>query len=194
MAPISLKRGTTPTFRDDPVSNTETTPHASTPGVDMFSDIDTTIEHQALVLMAKLEQLLTKLGDLAQPPSRRQALELLVYITNYIVGFAEQLPIDHHHLSLHALVTLTPSNYSQLHNAHISEHRLAPSTLLALAANTRTFRGLSNDLLRVINIYLNIFAIAFDTSASKEQWLTRFKGFTIDLAITVHNMQADKSV
>lgn len=194
MAPISLRQGHTPTFRDDLASNTETPHPSSTPGVDMISDSDTNTEHQALVLMAKLEQLLTKLGDLAQPPSRRQALELLIYITNYIVGFAERLPIDHHQLSLQALVTITASNYAQLHNAHISDHRLATPTLLPLAANTRTFRGLSNDLLRVINIYLNIFAIAFETSESKEQWLTRFKGFTIDLAITVHNMQAGKFV
>ncbi|MCZ6871952.1 MAG: hypothetical protein O7G88_00245 [bacterium] len=160
----------------------------------MFSASGANLEHQAFVLMAELEQLLTQLGNPTQPPSRTQALGFLTDIANYIIVFAEQLPIDHHHLSLEALVEIAPSNYSQLHIAHISNGRLTTSALPELSADPRTFRGLSNDLLRVINIYLNIFAIVFEPTESKVQWLTLFKGFTIDLAITVHNMQPDKLV
>ena len=192
MAPISLRLGNTPKFLDRLVTNREATQHASVPGGDQRSTPDADLEHQAFVLMDKLEQLLTQLSNPMQPPSRTQTLAFLSNITNDIVVFAEQLPMDQRFLSLQALVDIAPGNYSQLHSAHISNHRLATSALLAFSADPRIFRGLSNDLLRIINIYLNIFAIAFDTTESKEQWLARFKGFTIDLAIAVHNMQADK--
>jgi len=147
---------------------------------------DKSLACNALILMANLERFLARLADPAQPPAPDLVLEYLAHVTNQIMAFAEQLPDAVQPLSLSTLLGPETTTYRQRLGIAISDGRLSIASLAELSADPRTLRGLRNDILRVIHIYLNIFALTFNDTPLRELWLALFKGFHVDLVTTVN--------
>lgn len=160
-------------------------PSPTLPVLQASVDKDRSLECNALILMANLEQLLARLANSVQPPSEMLILEYLTHITNQIIAFAEQLAGPAQHLSLETLLGQEATTYTQRHSMPVSDGRLSVALMAKLSADPKSFRGLSNDILRIIHIYLNIFVLTFDDTPLREQWSALFKGFHDDLATAV---------
>ncbi len=155
---------------------------------------DAALEYDSMVLMSKLEQYVIKLSDKAAQASLVLALEHLVDLTNHIVAFTEELSPTGQMMSLEALLTKDQKNYALLAPQHITKHRLALDNDPALTQDTlnkpKTFQQFSNDILRVINIYLSINVKAFHTPRVAAQWQTLYKGFYKHLISAIRQIQA----
>ena len=163
----------------------ERVPSPTLPAVPGSVARDRSLASNALILMANLEQLVDHLANLARPPSELLILEYLTHITNQIIAFVEQLPAPVQHLSLETLLGQEAVNYTQRHRLPVANGRLSTAPLAELSADPKALRGLCNDILRVIHIYLNIFVLTFHDAPLHEQWSALFKGFHDDLVMTV---------
>ena len=155
---------------------------------------DSALEYDSMVLMSKLEQYVIKLSDKAAQASLTLALDYLVELTNHIVAFAEKLSPTGQMMSIEALLVKDQKNYGLLTPKHVKEHRLDLGNDPALTqdelSKPQTFGQFSNDILRVINIYLSINVKAFHTPRVATQWQTLYKGFYKHLISAIRQIQA----
>ena len=155
---------------------------------------DTALEYDSMVLLSKLEQLTIRLSDKMVHTSKTLALRYLIELANCIVAFAEQLPAAQaQKLSLTLLLSKDSQNYAFLRSQHIHNERLCLEDFVDPRQDVLrapiTFAELSQDMLRVINIYLSIFVSAFNSPRMREQWRTLYKGFFVSLTKTVRTIQ-----
>ena len=155
---------------------------------------DETLEYDSMVLLSELEQFGTRLSDKMVRTSKVLALEYLTDLTNRIVEFAEQLPMAKTgKLSLDTLLQRDAGNYTQLRPQHVHNNRLALADFADLhqgiLRHPNTFEGLSDDILRVVTIYLSVFVKAYRTPRIGEQWRTLYKGFIANLSKAIRDIQ-----
>lgn len=155
---------------------------------------DSALEYDSMVLMSKLEQYVIKLSDKTAQASLTLALEHLVELTNHIVAFTEKLSPTGQMMSIEALLAKDQKNYGVLAPQHVKEHRLAlgddPALTQDALSTPQTFQQFSDDILRVINIYLSINVKAFHTPRVAAQWQTLYKGFYKHLISAIRQIQA----
>ncbi len=158
---------------------------------------DSILEYDSMVLMSKLEQFVIRLSDKTVQSSATLALEYLAELTNSIVAFAEQLPSPERKLSFETLLAKDHQNYTQLGPQHLSENRLSfqdhPELLQAVMNEPKMFNQLSNDILRVINIYLSVNVKAFHTPGMEDQWKTLYTGFYKHLVSAVREVHTTQN-
>jgi hypothetical protein len=189
--PSALPQTTEETPKNHPLAPLQS---PDTPSSDV-TEQDTAMEYDSMVLLSKLEQLTIRLSDKMVHTSKTLALKYLFDLTNQVVEFAEHLPVTtKHKLSLTILVAKDVENYTVLRPPYIHDNRLALEDFVDphrdVIRPPHTFPGLSTDVLRVINIYLSVFVMAFRTPRMSEQWRTLYKGFFVSLTKIVRTIQA----
>jgi len=155
---------------------------------------DDTLEYDSMVLLSKLEQLMIKISDSSVQKSIPLVLESLVEMVNNVVEFAEQLPgTEQKKMSLKRLLNRDEQNYKTLNSNYINNERLVvESNSIVNSDNARQqFVDLSNDLLRLINVYLSASVKAFKSNHIGEQWKTLYTGFFVNLPKLIRSSQAD---
>jgi hypothetical protein len=158
-------------------------------------DHDMTLEYDSMVLLSKLEQCVIRLGDKMVQTSTSLALEYLLELTNAIVEFFEQSATPTmRKLPLEALLTKDQQNYALLRPQLVSNNRLVLQTLTdqGTLKQPNMFPKLSNDLLRVVNIYLSLNVKAFQTPRMVEQWRTIYAGFLKHLVKALRDIQVSQ--
>jgi hypothetical protein len=152
---------------------------------------DTELEYNSMVLLSKLEQLVIRLSDTTVQKSMPLVIEALVELTNHLAGFSDQLLVAAtQKVSLAALIDRDVEHYAQLRSQYVQENRL----VLGAAADDfsqepSALHQLSNDILRVVNIYLSASVKAFHTPSISEQWKTLYTGFFVNLSKAVRSAQ-----
>ncbi|MDH3600818.1 MAG: hypothetical protein OEU26_14410, partial [Candidatus Tectomicrobia bacterium] len=152
---------------------------------------DTELEYGSMVLLSKLEQLVIRLSDNTVQKSMPLVIEALVELTNHLAEFSDQLPVvATQKVSLAALLDRDVENYAQLRSQYVQENRLVLGAAEAgFGQDPSAFHQLSNDILRVVNIYLSASVKAFHTPRISEQWKTLYTGFFVNLSKAVRSAQ-----
>jgi len=152
---------------------------------------DTELEYNSMVLLSKLEQLVIRLSDNTVQRSMPLVIDALVELTNHLAEFSEQLPVAAtQKVSLAALIARDVENYAQLRSQHVQENRLVlGASATGFGQEPNAFHQLSNDILRVVNIYLSANVKAFHTPRISEQWKTLYTGFFVNLSKAVRSAQ-----
>ncbi len=156
---------------------------------------DDALEYDSMVLLSKLEQLMIRLSDKSVQKSAPLVIEALVEMTNYAVEFSEQLPIsDSKKISLQTLLNRDEQNYKILKPEFIQNERLVVESeaVTEYFQQQEAFTDISNDILRVINVYLSASVKAFQSSRISEQWKTLYTGFFVNLTKSVRSSQANQ--
>jgi hypothetical protein len=157
-------------------------------------DQDMTLEYESMVLLSKLEQVVIRLGEKTAQASQALAVEYLLQLVNDIVEFFEQPAVPTlRKLSLETLLTKDLPNYAVLQPQHVTGNRLDLKALTepGLLKQPQLFLRLSNDVLRVVNIYLSLNVKAFQTSRMVEQWRTVYAGFLKHLVKALREIQTN---
>ncbi len=156
---------------------------------------DTALEYDSIVLLSTLEQLYMQLSDKMMYASTPLALEYLVNLTNHLIAFTEKLPFAMaKKFTLDALITRDRRQYSQLGLKHVRDGRLSFRAFEELhlqhgaIRHPNTFQQLSRDLLRIINICLNLCVKAFHAPEMRQQWQTVYSGFLVNLARVIQRL------
>ena len=159
---------------------------------------DTALEYDSMVLMSKLEQLAVRLNDKTVQASASLSLECLVNIANHLIEFTEKLPMAAaKRFSLDILITKTRANYVHLGPQHVRNRRFSFEAFTELhmpqgvMRHPNTFQQLTQDLLRVSNVCLNICVKGFHAPEMRQQWRTVYSGFLVHLAKTVKSVQTN---
>jgi len=152
---------------------------------------DTELEYNSMVLLSKLEQLVIRLSDNTIQKSMPLVIDALVELTNHLAEFSDQLPVAAtQKVSLAALIARDVENYAQLRSQHVQENRLVlGASATGFGQEPNAFHQLSNDILRVVNIYLSANVKAFHTPRISEQWKTLYTGFFVNLSKTIRSVQ-----
>lgn len=157
-------------------------------------DQDMVLEYDSMVLLSKLEQLVIRLGEKTVQASTALALECMLELVNAIAEFFEQSPVvTIRKLPLETLIAKDQKNYALLRPQHISEHRLTlkPLTEQGVLKQAALFQQLSNDILRVVNIYLSLNVKGFQTTRMIDQWRTIYAGFLKHLVKALREVQTN---
>jgi len=159
---------------------------------------DTALEYDSMVLMSKLEQLAVRLNDMTVQASASLSLECLVNIANHLIEFTEKLPMAAaKRFSLDVLLTRDRANYVHLGSSHVRNRRFSFEAFTELhmpqgvMRHPNTFQQLTQDLLRVSNVCLNICVKGFHAPEMRQQWRTVYSGFLVHLAKTVTSVQTN---
>ena len=159
---------------------------------------DTALEYDSMVLMSKLEQLVVRLNDKTVQASASLSLECLVNIANHLIEFTEKLPMAAAKgFSLDVLITRSRANYIRLGPQHVRNRRFSFEAFTELhmpqgvMRHPNTFQQLTQDLLRVSNVCLNIGVKGFHAPEMRQQWRTVYSGFLVHLAKTVKSVQTN---
>jgi hypothetical protein len=155
---------------------------------------DMALEYESMVLLSKLEQLVIQLGDKMVQASTPLALEYLLELVNDIVEFFEQSAVPTiRKLPLDVLLTRDLQNYTVLRPQYVSHNRLELQTLTdeGVLKQPPMFPRLSNDVLRVVNIYLSLNVKAFQAPRMTEQWRTLYAGFLKHLVKALRDIQTN---
>jgi len=159
---------------------------------------DTALEYDSMVLMSKIEQLAVRLNDKMVQASAPLSLECLVNIANHLVEFTEKLPMAAaKRFSLDVLITRDQAKYVHLGPPHVRNRRFSFDAFTELhipqgvMRHPNTFQQLTQDLLRVSNVCLNICVKGFHASDMRQQWRTVYSGFLVHLAKTVKSVQTN---
>jgi hypothetical protein len=159
---------------------------------------DTALEYDSMVLMSKLEQLAVRLNDKMVQASASLSLECLVNIANHLVEFTEKLPMAAaKRFSLDVLLTRDRANYVHLGSSHVCNRRFSFDAFAELhipqgvMQHPNTFQQLTQDLLRVSKVCLNICVRGFHASEMRQQWRTVYSGFLVHLAKTAKSVQTN---
>ena len=159
---------------------------------------DTALEYDSMVLMSKIEQLAVRLNDKMVQASASLSLECLVNIANHLVEFTEKLPMAAaKRFSLDVLLTRDRANYVHLGSSHVRNRRFSFDAFAELhipqgvMRHPHTFQQLTQDLLRVSNVCLNICVKGFHASDMRQQWRTVYSGFLVHLAKTAKSVQTN---
>jgi hypothetical protein len=150
-----------------------------------------------MVLLSKLEQLMIKLSDNTDKRSISLVIEALVEMTNYVVEFTEHLPvIERKKISLKELLDRDEKNYKILSSDYIDNKRLiVDNCIFTNCSNPKeVFIDLSNDLLRVVNVYLSSSVKAFKSNRISKQWKTLYTGFFVNLTKLVRSSQTNQKI
>ena len=152
---------------------------------------DTELEYNSMVLLSKLEQLVIRLSDNTVQKSMPLVIDALVELTNHLAEFSDQLPVAAtQKVSLAALIDRDVENYAQLRSQYVQKNRLVlGASATGFSQDPNTFHQLSNDILRVVNIYLSASVKAFHTPRISEQWKTLYTGFFVNLSKTIRSVQ-----
>jgi hypothetical protein len=157
---------------------------------------DTALEYDSMVLMSKLEQLAVRLNDKTVQASASLSLECLVNIANHLIEFTEKLPMAAaKRFSLDILITRTRANYVHLGPQHVRNRRFSFEAFTELhmpqgvMRHPNTFQQLTQDLLRVSNVCLNVCVKGFHAPEMRQQWRTVYSGFLVHLAKTIKSVQ-----
>jgi hypothetical protein len=168
-----------------------------TSNIEESLDKDDSIEYDSMVLLSKLEQLMIKLSDNTDQRSISLVIEALVEMTNYVVEFTEHLPvIERKKISLKELLDRDEKNYKILSSDYIDNKRLiVDNCTFTNCANPReVFIDLSNDLLRVVNVYLSSSVKSFKSNRVSKQWKTLYTGFFVNLTKLVRSSQTNQKI
>jgi hypothetical protein len=159
---------------------------------------DTALEYDSMVLMSKLEQLAVRLNDMTVQASASLSMECLVNIANHLIEFTEKLPMAAaKRFSLDVLIARTRANYVHLGPQHVRNRRFSFEAFTELhmpqgvMRHPNTFQQLTQDLLRVSNVCLNICVKGFHAPEMRQQWRTVYSGFLVHLAKTVTSVQTN---
>ena len=159
---------------------------------------DTALEYDSMVLMSKLEQLAVRLNDMTVQASASLSLECLVNIANHLIEFTEKLPMAvAKRFSLGVLITRDRTKYVHLGPQYVRNRRFSFDAFAELhmpqgvMRHPNTFQQLTQDLLRVSNVCLNICVKGFHASEMRQQWRTVYSGFLVHLAKTVKSVQTN---
>jgi hypothetical protein len=159
---------------------------------------DTALEYDSMVFMSKLEQLALRLNDKMVQASASLSLECLVSIANHLVEFTEKLPMAAaKRFSLDVLITRERTNYVHLGPQYVRNRRFSFEAFTELhmpqgvMQHPNTFQQLTQDLLRVSNVCLNICVKSFHASEMRQQWRTVYSGFLVHLAKSVKSVQTN---
>jgi hypothetical protein len=159
---------------------------------------DTALEYDSMVLMSKLEQLAVRLNDMTVQASASLSLECLVNIANHLIEFTEKLPMAvAKRFSLDVLITRSRANHIHLGPHHVRNRRFSFEAFTELhmpqgvMRHPNTFQQLTQDLLRVSNVCLNIGVKGFHAPEMRQQWRTVYSGFLVHLAKTVTSVQTN---
>jgi hypothetical protein len=155
---------------------------------------DDDLEYESMVLLSKLEQLMIKISDNTVQKSIPLVLEALIEMVNHVVEFAEKLPVsEQKKISLQRLLQRDDKNYKVLNLMYINNERLdVEMSPIVNSQNAKEFFiNLSNDLLRLINVYLSANVKAFKSEHIGEQWKTLYTGFFVNLTKSIRNSQSD---
>ena len=157
---------------------------------------DSALEYDSMVLMSKLEQLAVRLNDKTVQASASLSLECLVNIANHLIEFTEKLPMAAaKRFSLDILITRTRADYVHLGPQHVRNRRFSFEACTELhmpqgvMRHPNTFQQLTQDLLRVSNVCLNICVKGFHAPEMRQQWRTVYSGFLVHLAKTLKSVQ-----
>lgn len=160
-------------------------------------EADMTLEYESMVLLSQLEQLTIRLADSVLQASEALALEYVVQVVNAMLAFTENLPLAQaRRFTLTTLLTRDGKNYARLGMDYVREGRLAMAVFEQLhirrgtMRHPNTFQQLSRDLLRIMNICLNICVKAFHTPTLQQQWRTVYAGFLANLVRSLQKLQA----
>jgi hypothetical protein len=167
----------------------------NTQGTSDNSSRDDSLEYDSMVLLSKLEQLMIRISDSTVQKSIPLVIEALVEMANYVVEFAGQLPgLEQKKGSLRELLERDEQNYKILNPNYIDNERLGIeiSAVTDCANPQRIFIDLSNDLLRLINVYLSASVKVFKSDQISEQWKTLYTGFFVNLTKSVRSSQANQ--
>jgi hypothetical protein len=171
--------------------------HYATGDNDTASDIskDDELEHDSMILLSKLEQLMIKISDSTVQKSIPLVIESLVDMTNFVVEFAEQMPnSEQKKMSLIRLFSRDEQNYKMLNSTYIDNERLVVEIQSVVSSSDpkQLFIDLSNDILRLINVYLSASVKAFRSNHVSEQWKTLYTGFFVNLTKSVRSSQSNQ--
>ncbi len=154
------------------------------------------LEYDSMVLLSQLEQFSIRLTDTMMRASQALALEYLVQVVNCIVDFTEKLAIAQaRHYTLNALLTCGRTHYVCLGLGHVRDGRLSMAIFEQLHLRRgavippATFEHLSQDLMRIINICLNVCVKAFHAPGFQQQWRTVYTGFFVNLVHALQRLQ-----
>jgi hypothetical protein len=171
--------------------------HYATGDNDTDSDIskDDELEHDSMILLSKLEQLMIKISDSTVQKSIPLVIESLVDMANFVVEFAEQMPnSEQKKMSLIRLFSRDEQNYKMLNSTYIDNERLVVEIQSVVSSSDpkQLFIDLSNDILRLINVYLSASVKAFRSNHVSEQWKTLYTGFFVNLTKSVRSSQSNQ--
>jgi hypothetical protein len=157
---------------------------------------DMALEYDSMVLLSHLEQLAMRLSDNIMQASAALALEYVVNLANHLIGFTEQLPLSlSSNFTLETLIVRDRQHYAHLGLKYVRDGRLDMAAFEELhikqgaIRHPNTFQQLSKDVLRVINICLNICIKAFHSPMLRQQWRTVYSGFLVNLAKSLQTFQ-----
>jgi hypothetical protein len=152
---------------------------------------DTELEYNSMVLLSKLEQLVIRLSENTVQKSMPLVIDALIDLTNHLAEFSDQLPMAAtQKVSLADLIDRDVEHYAQLRSQSVQENRLVLGASAAgFGQDSDAFHQLSNDILRVVNIYLSASVKAFHTPRISEQWKTLYTGFFVNLSKAVRSAQ-----
>jgi hypothetical protein len=157
-------------------------------------DLDMSLEYDSMVLLSKLEQLVIQLGEKTVQASTTLALEYLAEMVNDMVEFFEHPPVATvRRLPLDTLLTKDLKNYTLLQPQYVTNNRLNLKLMTeqGMLKQPQMFQRLSNDILRIINIYLSLNVKAFQTPRMIEQWRTLYAGLLKHLVKALREIQAN---
>ena len=160
-------------------------------GVPGGEEQDTQLEYDSMVLLSKLEQLVIRLSDNSVQKSMPLVIEAMGELLNHLAEFSEQLPVaENQKLSLSALIERDAQNYTQLRPDFVQNNRLVLGDAEAgFGQDPAAFQQISNDILRVSNVYLSASVKAFSSPRVGEQWKTLYTGFFVNLSKAVRSAQ-----
>jgi len=160
------------------------------------TEYDIALEYDSMQLLSQLEQFTIRLTDSMLQASQVLALEYLVQVVNCLADFTEKLPLARaRRFTLVALLTRDRRHYVQLGIDHVRNGRLEMLAFEELhiqhgmLRHPHTFQQLSWDLVRVINICLNICVRAFHAPGLQQQWRTVYSGFLTNLVRALHKLR-----
>lgn len=157
---------------------------------------DMALEYDSMVLLSQLEQFAIRLTDSTMQASHALALEYMVQVVNCLIDFTEKLPMARaRKFTLDTLLTRDRKNYARLGTDYVRHGRLVLAIFEQLhirrgtMRHPNTFQQLTRDLLRIINICLNICVKSFHHPELRQQWRTVYSGFLVNLVRALQKLQ-----
>jgi hypothetical protein len=159
---------------------------------------DTTLENDLILLLSKLEHLISKLREGKVQKRPTNALEILADLTNQIILFSEGIPkINTVESSLVKALIRASDIYPQARFLQAEYNRMSVQTVINLygswagspADRRYMFRQISHSLINITEYYFALFMNNFRSPLMRDQWKETYGVFIFDLTRAVDQVQ-----
>ncbi len=159
---------------------------------------DSTLENDLILLLSKLEHLISKLRESKVQKRPANALEILADLVNQIIIFSEGVSkVNTVESSLVKALIRASDIYPQARFLQAEYNRVSVQTVINLygswagspADRRYMFRQISHSLINITEYYFSLFMNNFRSPLMRDQWKETYGVFVFDLTRAVDQVQ-----